>query len=42
MIETFDKIPVRIFNSSLEGSKFVANEIAASIKDANCIFYIQV
>ncbi len=34
MIETFEKIPVHIFTSSRDGSLFVANEIAAAIKES--------
>ena len=34
MIETFEKIPVNIFKTSSEGSKFVANEIAETIKES--------
>ncbi len=31
MVDSFEKIPVKIFNSLGEGSKFIANEIAALI-----------
>ena len=34
MLETFEKIPVVIFSSPVEGSKFVANEMAAVIKES--------
>lgn len=33
MIETFEKIPVRIFDSSIEGSIFLAGEIADTIRE---------
>src|ERR1035437_9944541 len=42
MIDSFEKIPVKIFSTPQEGSLFVAREIAALIKDkqskgGNCV-----
>ena len=33
MVDSFEKIPVQIFANSKAGSKYVADEIAAAIKD---------
>ena len=33
MVDSFEKIPVKIFSDLKEGSVFAANQIAALIKD---------
>src|ERR1700704_3579929 len=35
MVDSFEKIPVKVFNSLDEGSRFVGKEIAAIIKEKN-------
>src|SRR6187397_3042975 len=42
MVDSFEKIPVKIFSSLKDGSKFIAQEIAATIREKksrheNCV-----